>query len=515
MLRRKIRIAVEGCCHGMLNQIYSSLPNNVDLLLICGDFQAIRNETDLKTMAVPDKYKVIGDFSDYYSGKKKAPVLTIFIGGNHECSSYLKELKFGGWVADNIYYMGEFGSVWYEGIHISGLSGIFNSHTFGRSINYRDEELPYTSQTLRSIYHVKPKNYLKMLLLKLDRIPDIILSHDWPRNIERYGNLTKLLKQKKHFKKDVRDHNLGSPLNEILLSYLTPRYWFSSHLHVRFSATYKKSSKRIIKDSRTVDLKKSKFGHQGEKENECIARQDKAPKTSCPNFNEIHLTMEEDKPQKQDSECIIQKENPTKSSSFNSHEIELTMEEEDPVENEVKPNITHSKGESVEKVKPESNGELSFSLVPENETEETRETYFLALDKCLPRRRYLEIIGITPSNKAPQNLKDGNLYLDRRAVAINKVIETNFPTLEAQGIKPNLLLKLSDTTLAIIKELDDSVNYELKKLEKIPLSHFEVNPNSFHTIAPKLGEENIPLKYWNNNQTEDYCKKFDIPHQYL
>ena len=41
----------------------------------------------------------MADFHEYYSGKRKAPVLTIFIGGNHECSSYLQELKYGGWVA--------------------------------------------------------------------------------------------------------------------------------------------------------------------------------------------------------------------------------------------------------------------------------------------------------------------------------------------------------------------------------------------------------------------------------
>lgn len=42
----------------------------------------------------------------YYSGEKKAPVLTIFIGGNHEASNHLQELPYGGWVAPNIYYLG-------------------------------------------------------------------------------------------------------------------------------------------------------------------------------------------------------------------------------------------------------------------------------------------------------------------------------------------------------------------------------------------------------------------------
>jgi len=43
----------------------------------------------------------------YYSGEKIAPVLTIFVGGNHEASNYLQELPYGGWVAPKIYYMGK------------------------------------------------------------------------------------------------------------------------------------------------------------------------------------------------------------------------------------------------------------------------------------------------------------------------------------------------------------------------------------------------------------------------
>lgn len=44
----------------------------------------------------------------YYSGEKKAPILTVFIGGNHEASNHLQELPYGGWVAPNIYYLGMF-----------------------------------------------------------------------------------------------------------------------------------------------------------------------------------------------------------------------------------------------------------------------------------------------------------------------------------------------------------------------------------------------------------------------
>ncbi len=108
-----LHIAVQGCCHGQLDQIYKTIEEEeqrtgikVDLLLCCGDFQSVRNISDLDSMAVPDKYKEIGTFYKYYSGEVTAPVLTIFIGGNHEASLPLQELFYGGWVAENIYYLG-------------------------------------------------------------------------------------------------------------------------------------------------------------------------------------------------------------------------------------------------------------------------------------------------------------------------------------------------------------------------------------------------------------------------
>jgi hypothetical protein len=85
--------------HGALNVMYDAIQkaqevNNftVDLLIICGDFQAVRNLTDLQMMSCPAKYRELGDFHEYYSGKRTAPILTLFIGGNHEASSHNAEL---------------------------------------------------------------------------------------------------------------------------------------------------------------------------------------------------------------------------------------------------------------------------------------------------------------------------------------------------------------------------------------------------------------------------------------
>lgn len=64
-----MRVAVAGCCHGELDKIYETLAlaerrgaGPIDLLLCCGDFQAVRNEADLRCMAVPPKYRHMQTF---------------------------------------------------------------------------------------------------------------------------------------------------------------------------------------------------------------------------------------------------------------------------------------------------------------------------------------------------------------------------------------------------------------------------------------------------------------------
>ncbi|XP_040860394.1 lariat debranching enzyme isoform X1 [Ochotona curzoniae] len=233
-----MRVAVAGCCHGELDKIYETLalaerrgPGPVDLLLCCGDFQAVRNEADLRCMAVPPKYRHMQTFYRYYSGEKKAPVLTIFIGGNHEASNHLQELPYGGWVAPNIYYLGLAGVVKYRGVRIGGLSGIFKSHDYRKG---HFECPPYNSSTIRSIYHVRNIEVYKLKQLK--QPVDIFLSHDWPRSIYHYGNKKQLLKAKSFFRQEVENNTLGSPAASELLEHLKPAYWFSAHLHVKFAA---------------------------------------------------------------------------------------------------------------------------------------------------------------------------------------------------------------------------------------------------------------------------------------
>ncbi|CAO1298097.1 unnamed protein product [Diamesa tonsa] len=234
-----MRIAVEGCAHGELEKIYDVIQEievrehyKVDLLICCGDFQSNRNLADLQCMAVPKKYLDMCSFYKYYSGEKVAPILTIFIGGNHESSNFLQELGYGGWVAPNIYYLGYAGVITVNGIRIGGISGIFKGYNFNKG---HFEMAPYDENNKKSVYHIRSLEVFRLKQLSPDI--DIMLSHDWPANIYNYGNLNQLLRFKPYFREDIENNRLGSPPCEDLLFTLRPRNWFSAHLHCRFDAT--------------------------------------------------------------------------------------------------------------------------------------------------------------------------------------------------------------------------------------------------------------------------------------
>ena len=245
-----MRIAVEGCAHGELDIIYETIQEmekadgkKIDLLICCGDFQSTRNLSDLNCMAVPDKYKDMCTFYKYYSGEKVAPVLTLFIGGNHEASNYLQELPYGGWVAPNIYYFGYASVVTVGGIRIAGLSGIFKGQHWMQG-HY--EKPPYTENTIRSVYHIRNLEIFR--LKQLTGNIDIFLSHDWPAGITKYGDENILLKGKPFFRNDIENNMLGSPPSMELLEYHHPSYWFSAHLHCKFAALVpEKGGTRVTK----------------------------------------------------------------------------------------------------------------------------------------------------------------------------------------------------------------------------------------------------------------------------
>lgn len=228
----------------MLNEMYEAVERfehreskTIDLVIVCGDCQTIRHFDDLKCLSIPNKYKKVGDFHEYYSGVKTIPKLTIFVGGNHEASNYLMTLPYGGWVCDNFYYLGYAGVVKYRGLRIAGASGIYNFRNCNKG---RYERMPLDDQSIKSIYHTRRLDIFRLQLLSknVDKNPiDVVITHDWPARIYDYGNKEQLLRFKPHFRSDVESRDgLGSPLTKPLIHQLKPSRWFAAHLHCRFYA---------------------------------------------------------------------------------------------------------------------------------------------------------------------------------------------------------------------------------------------------------------------------------------
>lgn len=112
-------------------------PSQSEILKICTRCPAQRNIWQLAISTNTIQVSIISSILRSYIdiiGEKKAPVLTIFIGGNHEASNHLRELHFGGWAAPNIYFMGASNVLKLKKgnktIRIGGLSGIFKPYDF-------------------------------------------------------------------------------------------------------------------------------------------------------------------------------------------------------------------------------------------------------------------------------------------------------------------------------------------------------------------------------------------------
>lgn len=143
----------------------------------------------------------------------------------------MQELPYGGWVAPNIYYLGYAGVINYNGIRIGGLSGIYKGFDFYKG---HFEHPPYDESTKRSVYHYRQQEVFR--LKQISNPVDIMMSHDWPREVYNHGNSNQLCRFKPHFRDEIRDNRLGSPPCWELLTHLKPTYWFSGHLHCKFAA---------------------------------------------------------------------------------------------------------------------------------------------------------------------------------------------------------------------------------------------------------------------------------------
>ena len=90
---------------------------------------------------------------------------------------------------------------------------------------------------------------------------DIMLSHDWPSEMHKFGNEDELMPRFRCWFEDDPEYRVGDdnpshgslPVMRIL-KHLKPKYWFSGHIHRKYSAIFE-GTKFLASDICELDKK--------------------------------------------------------------------------------------------------------------------------------------------------------------------------------------------------------------------------------------------------------------------
>ncbi|KAK0634958.1 lariat debranching enzyme, C-terminal domain-containing protein [Bombardia bombarda] len=511
-----VRVAVEGCGHGTLNAIYAAVERSckergwdgVDILIIGGDFQAVRNAADLSVMSVPVKYRELGDFHEYYSGARKAPFLTVFVAGNHEAASHLWELYYGGWVAPNIYYMGAANVLRLGPLRIAAMSGIWKGFDYRKA---HHERLPFSTDDVKSFYHVRELDVRKLLQVRTQ--VDIGMSHDWPRAVEKHGNQRHLFNMKPDFERESHDGSLGSPAAAYVMDRLRPAYWFSAHLHCKFSAVKTYDPPAGVDQTSEATESVSKGTVQ---ETTAVAPLPieiaVASSTAEANPDEIDLEMDDD----EDTPASA----PVPPPEAKKPDVPTSA----PAEPKAQANNDDLRAQlPASFAKPQQQPKaVPGQPVPAGITNTT--VRFLALDKCLPGRKFLQLCEIEPLNPSPTSTTSPptatttteppaftpryNLQYDPEWLAITRVFA---PSLTVGDRTASLPPDLSETHyLPLIEAEQRWVDGHIVRANKLDVpDNFAITAPPHQPGMPELTDQQ-PEEY-TNPQTEAFCALVGVP----
>ncbi len=464
-------------------------------------------------MSVPAKYRVLGDFWEYYSGLRRAPYLTIFIGGNHEASNHLFELYYGGWVAPNIYYLGAANVVRLGPLRIAAMSGIWKGYNYNKP---HHERLPYTQDDVRSIYHVRELDVRKLLQIRTQ--VDVGISHDWPRAVEWNGDYKTLFRRKNEFEAESKAGTLGSVAAKKVLERLRPAYWFAAHMHIKFSAVVRHEGDDASGKGQTETNNAVVSERTGESAgDDTMQAGEPGIEKHTRNEDEIELDMEDldddpapsDKPE--DVEMSVKPE--TGSSS-----IPQSLRDQLPA--------------SFSRPAPQQQQQSPVNLTaPPDITNKT--THFLALDKCLPGRKFLQLLSPTPISKPLFTIPSSSpstppreplrLEYDQEWLAITRVFASELTLGDRSTIPP------SNKGEAFYRPLiEQEERWIEENLMKLNYGHLFV-PDNFEITMPPYdphhhgvdgeavmdgGRRLEMLMEYNNPQTARFCEMLGIENKF-
>lgn len=506
---RGVRLAVEGCGHGTLHAIYASVEEacrrkgwpSVDLLIACGDFQSVRNAYDLNCVSMPAKYRSMGDFHEYYSGQRKAPYLTIFVGGNHEASNSLFELYYGGWVAPNMYYLGATNVVRLGPLRIAGMSGIWKGYNYRKP---HHERLPYNESDMKSIYHTRELDVRKLLQIRTQ--VDIAISHDWPKGIEWKGDWKQLFRHKKHLEDDARNGQLGNVAAAQVMDRLMPRYWFSAHLHCKYAAIVQHGDVASAAHEKTAaSIEQSQV--KNDDEIDLDAKTDESDRADAPASINIGPVANED-----EIELELDGKIDGNAPILHNQGFDKIPFHSEPGNSLPTPTLS---AEAARAALPEA---FRRPFCPKPESMEhppdimNRTTNFLALDKCLPGRQFLQLIAeaIDQDVEGDRPLK---LEYDREWLAIVRAFALTEPLIvgdpQAKVPPPKSGAEYRQLIEEQWKWIEDHVDDTALRVPELCSSTAPVyDGGNWNLPQYRLVEEHP------NTQTAHFCKMLEIPNPF-
>ena len=472
---------------------------------------------------MPPKYRRMADFHRYYSGARKAPYLTLFVGGNHEASNHLLELYYGGWVAPNIYYLGAANVVRVGPLRIAGMSGIWKGYDYRKP---HHERLPFSADDVKSIYHVREIDTRKLLQVRMP--VDVGISHDWPRGVEWKGDWKTLFRIKRGFEEDARSGNLGNVAAQQVMERLRPKYWLSAHLHVKYAAVVGHKKARPDRKELTKGDEK-----QGQAQRNSSA-EDAVPIVK--NEDEIDLNLDDDEMSEpnatgNDRALLSKDEKGNKEPITAKTDDSRPPAETSQVQSVVPESLRAQLPSSFTRPKADNNAANTTSSPPQPEAITNDTTYFLALDKCLPNKHFLQLISARSLDPEPQH-GPVKLQYDKEWLAITRVFANDIvvgsdkttsstdadqsavntagqpaqAAPSAQAVPPNLG---QAHYLPLIKSEERWVEENIVREGLLNI------PHDFLITAPVYDEargEHVPEppREWVNQQTERYCKMLGI-----
>ena len=413
-------------------------------------------------------------------------------------------------MAPNIYYMGAANVLRFGPLRIAGLSGIWKGYNYRKP---HHERLPYNESDMKSIYHVRELDVRKLLQIRTQ--VDIGISHDWPNGVEWDGNWKQLFRFKPYFEEDAKNQKLGSTAAKQVLDWLRPKWWFSAHLHCKYAARVEYASgegvqKSVANGSPTAERPKNDGEIDLDMDDDSDA---KLPGPATANANEIDLDLDEDGEGLND-----------KGSKPTNGEIDLELDDDlqKPSKADLQSADTSPPKNTVNNPPIMSTEEARAALPdafrrtraptpeplkhPASITNQT--TDFLALDKCLPGKHFLQLLSI-PSELDIESMRPLKLEYDREWLAIIRALALDEPIVVGDP-------KADVPRLRSQTEYEEAIDKRREWVDEHISDAELVVPENFEVTAPVYdnGNWNLPqyaqvLEY-PNPQTARFCDLLQI-----